>query len=140
MSMLAARPSAVIGKKAFGPQRPHHPLAPGPEAGLQHLLVDLADDRHRQFLDELDVLWRVRRAFFCLYEIDQLICVRPRALARSRETLRSTLVYARILAEEPEGILKVRNLIGDVVVFSRADGWQEHEQRITAHALQSSHA
>jgi hypothetical protein len=56
----------------------------------------------------------------------------------SREPLRSTLTYARILAEEPEGILEVRNLMGDVVVFSRADGWQEYEQRITAHALQSS--
>jgi hypothetical protein len=28
-----------------------HPLAPGPEARLQHLLVDLADPGHRQLRD-----------------------------------------------------------------------------------------
>jgi hypothetical protein len=33
-------------------QLPHHPLAAGPEACLQHLLVDLADAGHRQLVDE----------------------------------------------------------------------------------------
>jgi hypothetical protein len=56
----------------------------------------------------------------------------------SHETLTSTLIFARILAEEPEGVLEVRNLVGDVIVFSSGDGWHAFEERITAHALRSS--
>jgi hypothetical protein len=56
----------------------------------------------------------------------------------SHETLTSTLIFARILAEEPEGVLEVRNLAGDVIVFSSGDGWHAFEERITAHALRSS--
>jgi hypothetical protein len=56
----------------------------------------------------------------------------------SRETLRSTLVYAKILAEEPEAVLEVKNLMGDVLAFNKADGWHAYEDRITAHALRSS--
>lgn len=56
----------------------------------------------------------------------------------SHETLSMTLVYARILAEESEGILEIRNLVGDIVVFSRSDGWHGFEERIWAHALRSS--
>jgi hypothetical protein len=53
----------------------------------------------------------------------------------SWESLTLTLTYARILAQEPEGVLEVRNLQGDVAVFSRTDGWRDYEERITAHAL-----
>jgi len=56
----------------------------------------------------------------------------------SHETLRSTLIFARILAEEPEGVLEVRNLMGNVIVFSGDDGWHAFEERITEHALRSS--
>ena len=56
----------------------------------------------------------------------------------SHETLTSTLIFARILAEEPEGVLEVKNLVGDVIVFSSGDGWHAFEERITAHALRSS--
>src|SRR5262245_59670985 len=38
----------------------YHALFPGPEFCTQHLLVDLADAGHRQFLDELDLLRRMR--------------------------------------------------------------------------------
>src|SRR6266581_1851431 len=60
---------------------PHHPLAADPEARLQHLLVDLADAGHRKVLDELDVFWRVGRAFLRFHEVDQFILAGPRALA-----------------------------------------------------------
>ena len=56
----------------------------------------------------------------------------------SHETLTSALIFARILAEEPEGVLEVRNLVGDVIVFSSSDGWHAFEERIAAHALRSS--
>ena len=58
----------------------------------------------------------------------------------SHETLTSALIFARILAEEPEGVLEVRNLVGDVIVFSSSDGWHAFEERIAAHALRSSKA
>src|SRR4051812_16111641 len=61
---------------------PHHPLATGPKARLQHLLVDLADAGHRQLGDELDVFWRVRRTFLGFHQIDQLVRARPGAFAR----------------------------------------------------------
>src|SRR6266480_5386449 len=38
-------------------------------------LVDLADGSHRQFLDELDLLWRMRRAFLRFHEINRFIRV-----------------------------------------------------------------
>src|SRR5260370_138621 len=60
----------------------HHPLAAGPKTCLQHLLVDLADAGHRQFLDELDVFWRVRRTLAGFHEVDQLVRVRFCTVAR----------------------------------------------------------
>ena len=58
----------------------------------------------------------------------------------SHQTFTTALVFAKILAEEPEGVLEIRNLVGDVVVFSSSDGWHAFEERIAAHALRSSKA
>lgn len=58
----------------------------------------------------------------------------------SPQTLTMTLIYAGILAEEPEGVLEVKNLVGDVVAFSSSDGWHAFAERIAAHSLRSSKA
>lgn len=52
----------------------------------------------------------------------------------SWQTFRETLIFARILAKEPEGVLEVKNLLGDVIVFRGTDGWHAYEERLIAHA------
>lgn len=52
----------------------------------------------------------------------------------SWQTFRETLTFARILSKEPEGVLEVKNLVGDVIAFSNTDGWDAYEKRLVAHA------